>query len=65
MKKENFMTSVFKYPNQITALYEYINTFPNGQMLDKGKSRTQRYEFSKYVVFIYETKTFFNIKARP
>jgi len=65
VKKENFITSIFKYPNQITALYEYINTFPNGQMLYKGKSRTQRYEFANYVVFIYETKTFFNIEARP
>jgi len=64
MKQELFLTSVLKHPNQITSLQAYYDEFPNGQSLSGGRSRTQRYPFKNYVVFIYETKTMIKIEAR-
>ena len=64
MKQELFLTSVLKHQNQMTALQTYYDKFPNGQSLSGGRSRTQRYPFNSYVVFIYETKTMIKIEAK-
>jgi hypothetical protein len=63
MKEQLFKSCSIKYPCQSLALTWYLKSFPNGQMLYSGKSRTQIYSFKHYGVNIYETKTLIKIKV--